>query len=172
MLSGVPQGSVLGPLLYVIFINDIDKAVECVTIIEKFADDTKVRHIVTNPTDPETLQTALNNLSSWADLWRMRFNTDKCKVMHVGRGNSETNYLMNNQVLSKTEKERDIGVIIHKSLKQSLQCKEASRKANGVLTQIARSFHYRDRKSNLYTTYVTNFRHQHGTHGFNRIKKY
>ena len=76
--------------------------------------------------------------------------------MHVGRGNSETNYLMNNQVLSKTEKERDIGVIIHKSLKPSLQCKEAARKANGVLTQIARSFHYRDRKTflNLYTTYV------------------
>ena len=65
MLSGVPQASVLGPLLFVIFINDIDKAVECV---KKFADDTKVGHIVTNPTDSETLQTALNNLSSWADL--------------------------------------------------------------------------------------------------------
>ena len=49
-----------------------------------------------NPTDSETLQTALNNLSSWADLGRKRFNTDKCKVMHVGRGNSETKYLMNN----------------------------------------------------------------------------
>ena len=48
--------------------------------------------------------------------------------MHVGRGNFETNYFMNNQVLSKTEKERDIGVIIHKSLKPSLQCKEAARK--------------------------------------------
>ena len=83
-----------------------------------------------NPTDSETLQTALNNLSSWADLGRKRFNTDKCKVMHVGRGNSETKYLMNNQVISKTEKERDIEVIIHKSLKPSLQCKEAARKAN------------------------------------------
>jgi len=50
-----------------------------------------------------------NNLSSWADLWRMSFNTDKCKVKHVGIGNSETNYFMKNQVLSKTEKERDIG---------------------------------------------------------------
>ena len=50
--------------------------------------------------------------------------------MHVGRGNSETNYLMNNHVISKTEKERDIEVIIHKSLKPSLQCKEAARKGN------------------------------------------
>ncbi len=61
-----------------------------------------------SPTDSDTLQTALNNLSSSADLWGMRFNTDKCKVMHVERGNFETNYFMNNQVLFKPEKERDI----------------------------------------------------------------
>ena len=68
--------------------------------------------------------------------------------MHVGRRNSETNYLMNNQVISKTKK--DIEVLIHKSLKPSLQCKEAARKANhGVLTQIAHSFHDRDRKTFL-----------------------
>ena len=85
VLSGVSQDSLLGSLLFVIFINDIDETVECVKIIKKFADDTKVGHIVMNPTDSETLQTALNNLSSWADLCRMRFNTDKCKVMHMGK---------------------------------------------------------------------------------------
>ena len=86
-----------------ICINDIDKAVECVTIIKKFADDTKVGHIVMNPLDSKTLETALNNMSSCADLWGMRFYTDKCKVMHVERGNFETNFFMNNQVLSKPE---------------------------------------------------------------------
>ena len=65
----------------------------------------------------------------------MRFNTDKCKVMNVGRGNSETNYFNNSQVLSKTEKERYIGVIIYKFHKPFLQCKEAARKANGSLNQ-------------------------------------
>ena len=86
MLSGVSQDSLLGSLLFVIFINDIDETVECVKIIKKFADDTKVGHIVMNPTDSETLQTSFNNLSGLSDLWGMRFNTDKYKVKHVGRG--------------------------------------------------------------------------------------
>ena len=62
--SGVPQRSLFGPLLFVIFTNEIDKAVECVTIIKKFADVIKVGHIIMNPTDSKTLKTALNNLSS------------------------------------------------------------------------------------------------------------
>ena len=107
----------------------------------KFADDTKLGHVVMNEQDSATLQTSLNNLTEWATKWGMSFNTEKCKVMHVGRGNQQQEYCMNSQNLSKTESERDIGVITHKSLKPSLNCKEASRKANGVLTQIARSFH-------------------------------
>ena len=107
----------------------------------KFADDTKLGHVVMNEQDSATLQTSLNNLTEWATKWGMSFNTEKCKVMLVGRGNQQQEYCMNSQNLSKTESERDIGVITHKSLKPSLNCKEASRKANGVLTQIARSFH-------------------------------
>ena len=66
MLSGVPQGSVLGPLLFVVFINDIDEAVETVTIIKKFADDTKLGHVVLNRSDSDTLQAALDKLAEWS----------------------------------------------------------------------------------------------------------
>ena len=78
----------------------------------------------------------------------MTFNTEKCKIMHVGRGNPDYDYSKNNVNLSETEKERDIGVIIHKSLKPLHHCIEAARKA--------RSFHYRDKITfvKLYTTYV------------------
>ena len=152
----MPQGSVLGPLLFVVFINDIDGAVESVTIIMKFADDTKLGHVVMNEQDSATLQASLDKLTDWATKWGMSFNTDKCKVMHIGRGNQQQDYNMNSKVLSKTESEKDIGVFTHKSLKPSLQCKEAARRANGVLSQILRSFHYRDKKTfvQLYTTYV------------------
>ena len=85
MRSGVSQGSVLGPLLFVIFINDIDKAVECVTIIKKLAYDTKVGQIVMFPTDSETVQTSFNNLSSWSDL-SVRLVRSICPVGQIYGG--------------------------------------------------------------------------------------
>jgi len=153
VLSGVPQGSVLGPLLFIIFINDIDDAVDTITIIKKFADDTKIGQIITRRDDSLNLQRALDNLTDWANKWKMNFNTDKCKTMHIGRKNDQSEYLMNGQKLSKTEKEKDIGVMIHRTLKPSHQCGEAARKAKAVLLQIVRTFHYRDKKNLSETVY-------------------
>ena len=79
----------------------------------------------------------------------MTFNTEKCKVLHVGRGNPKYTYKMNGVELEETVKERDIGVIINKDLKPTQQCAEASRRASAVLTQITKAFMYRDRKTFL-----------------------
>ena len=86
----------------------------------------------------------------------MSFNVSKCKVMHKGRRNPQFEYSMNGIKLEPIEEEKDIGVLIHSSLKPTKQCREAARKANGVLTQIFKSFHYRDKKTflQLYKTYV------------------
>ena len=86
----------------------------------------------------------------------MCFNLDKCKILHVGRSNQQYNYSMNGVPLAVTEKERDIGVIISNTLKPSLQCTEAARRANGVLTQVSKAFLYRDRKTflQLYKQFV------------------
>ena len=86
----------------------------------------------------------------------MSFNTDKCKVLHVGRSNSQGVYTMNGTPLAVTEKERDIGVIISHTLKPSSQCSEAARRASAVLTQISKAFLYRDRKVflQLYKSFV------------------
>ena len=73
-------------------------------------------------------------------------NTEKCKVLHVGRTNPLQNYTVNGISLAKTENERNIGVIISNTLKPTAQCAEASRRAGAVLTQISMSFLYRDRK--------------------------
>ena len=146
VLSGVPQGSVLGPLLFVVFINDIDGCADQVALLRKFADDTKVGNRVVTPEERMKLQECLDKLTNWADLWCMSFNTDKCKVLHVGRNNPRIDYTMKGKVLSETVKERDIGVNISHDLKPSSHCAEAARRASAVLTQISKAFMYRDRK--------------------------
>ena len=156
VLSGVPQGSVLGPLLFLIFINDIDMAVEGIDIIKKFADDTKVGHVMETEADRVMMQEALDALCKWATTWGMAFNIKKCKVMHLGPKNPEHQYQMDGQPLEATEEERDIGVTMSKTLKPSAQCSKAARTAQAVLGQITRAFHYRDRHVyvRLYTQYV------------------
>lgn len=143
--SGVPQGSVLGPLLFIIFINDIDDATAGINMIRKFADDTKIANIVETQEDAENLQECLNRLYKWSQDWSMEFNIKKCKVMHIGRRNQSFNYTINGIELSKVEKERDIGVCVHSNLKPSQHIQESVGRARAVLGQITRCFHFRDK---------------------------
>jgi hypothetical protein len=156
VLSGVPQGSVLGPILFLIFINDLDDDAMFIELLKKFADDTKLGHTATTPEDRETLQLALDNLCDWSERWGMAFNVKKCKVMHLGYNNPCQVYTMRGQALEETDEERDIGVEMSKSLKPSAQCAKAARTAQAVLSQMARAFHYRDRHIflRLYKQYV------------------
>ena len=96
VISGVPQGSVLGPILFLIYINDLEN--EIGSNILKFADDTKMFRRVESQEDRHKLQVDSNKLVKWAEKWQMLFNNDKCKCLHIGQANAKTNYLMNNSV--------------------------------------------------------------------------
>ena len=138
------QGSVLGPKLFVIFIDDIDKFMEA--LIRKFADDTKGAMIVRNEVEAGRLQSDLDSFVQWAQDWCMQFNIEKCKVMHVGNHNIQFPYKMDGILLEKCEVEKDLGVHISRGLKPSTQCQKAAAKANQTLGQIARAFHYRNKE--------------------------
>jgi Reverse transcriptase (RNA-dependent DNA polymerase)/Endonuclease-reverse transcriptase len=154
--SGVPQGSVLGPILFLIFIRDIDTTAAPGTTIKKFADDTKVARRVDTDGGAMELQQTLDRMSVWAGTWNMEFNIKKCKVMHFGSANVKHQYLMNGQVLDNTEEERDIGVLVTNDLKPAAQCARAAKTATTVLGQITRAFRYRDKRIflALYLRYV------------------
>ena len=144
--SGVPQGSVLGPILFVIYIDDIDTAIDTLLVImKKFADDTKVAAVVDTYEQSQTFQLHLDKIFRWSREWQMIFNVDKCKVMHIGRNNQRFTYEMDGQKLKSTEVEKDIGVYIHQSLTPRVQVAEAAKKANQVLGQLLRTITFRDK---------------------------
>ena len=152
--SGVPQGSVLGPLLFLIYINDLDQGLKCK--VSKFADDTKVATSVRNNDGCIKIQNDLNKLTGWADKWQMNFNSKKCKVLHLGYSNKEFNYDMNGDWLESVDQEKDLGVIISSNLKVANQCLEARNKANKMLGIINRNVVYKSKEvvSKLYNSYV------------------
>jgi len=138
VISGVPQGSVLGPLLFIIYINDID---ECVAgKILKFADDTKIYHTVYSDEEVSVLQSDLRNLVQWSKDWQMLFNADKCKVMHIGFNNKQAKYDINDIQLECVSDEKDLGIIVSEDLKWDKQCSEVVKKANRMLGMIKRNF--------------------------------
>ena len=94
VVSGVPQGSVLGPLLFVVYINDLEA--DLISRVGKFADDTKMSKSVRNLADANILQDDLSSLEKWAQKWQMEFNEEKCVVIHVGKTNKKFDYKLGN----------------------------------------------------------------------------
>ena len=153
--SGVLQGTVLGPVFFIIFINDLEPKVDN-TMAILFADDTKVARVVTNGEQSNRLQETINVFAAWANEWCMEFNVSKCKVMHVGVKNPRLEYSMNGEQLAAVEEEKDLGVWTQSNMKPSLQLAKAAQAANVALGMLLKSFHYRSKNTlvPLYKTFV------------------
>jgi len=108
--SGIPQGSVLGPILFLLFINDLPDTVENKLLL--FADDTKIYSTNNLP----TLQDDLNRLVHWTQKWLLTFNADKCKHLHLGNNPPSTALYLQNQALNIVKEEKDLGIIFEDSL--------------------------------------------------------
>ena len=136
--SGVPQGSVLGPILFIIYINDIDENI--LSLILKFADDTKLVREVSTLEERNKMIEDLSNIFKWSENWQMHFNIEKCKVMHLGNKNNCNEYHMGGKLLEEVEEEKDLGVIMSNKFKVDKQCVKVAKKANQVLGMIYRTF--------------------------------
>ena len=135
--SGVPLGSVIGPILFLIYINDLPTGIK--SKINIFADDTKMASKVDTVEDEEIANDDLEALQNWTITNGMKFNVDKCSVMHCGRLNRNIDYKLYGQK-SVTVSEKDLGVIINNDMKFKDQVASAAKKANKTLQMVKRNF--------------------------------
>ena len=150
--SGVPQGSVLGPILFLVYVNDMDCGLDA--NISKFADDTKLFHKVSSIEEHEKIQNDLHKLVEWSNIWQMKFNADKCKVLHFGNKNKHLAYNIGDTVLQKASEEKDLGICIQNNLKPDRHIDESVKKANQILGQIYRTIEYKS-VENILPLYLT-----------------
>ena len=117
VLSKVPQGSVLGLILFLVYINDLEAGVTGKLL--QFADDTKLFRKTEEIGDKQKLQDDIDILVRWSEKRQMLFNFGKCKCLHTGSGNAGMNYEMGGTILSKTVEENDLGVTMNANMKVS-----------------------------------------------------
>lgn len=153
--SGVPQGTVLGPILFLIYSADLPEVVENCKI-SIYADDTKIYKSIKAESDCLKLQTDLDNVSKWADMWQMTLNPEKTKVLTIGNKKVDFDYVLNGIRVEKVNHIKDVGVIIQSNLKFTMQCSNVVKKAYFVIRNIFTTFkgHDCDFYSKMYTCYV------------------
>ena len=141
--SGIPQGSVLGPLLFVIYINDLADIVDDLTCVFLFADDTKAFRSIEDQIDSDTLQGDINKLLEWSAKWLLKFHPDKCVSMTFGPGQPNT-YWMDDNKLKQSHCEKDLGIHIDDNLNFKKHITTIVNKATRIMAVVRKTFDYMD----------------------------
>ncbi len=157
--SGVPQGSILGPLLFVMFINDLPDNVSPGTVSSLYADDSKLYRKIRSKEEFQCLQEDLSQLEKWSNESRMRFNTDKCKVVTISRKQNPIKfaYRIYGKELSPCQKEKDLDILVSNNLKLDPHIIKMVAKANkmlGILKRTCFDINNTQVRKTLYLTLV------------------
>jgi len=141
--SGVPQGSVLGPVLFDLFMHDLDEGTECT--LSKFADDTKLGGVADN-TRRLCCHSVRPGQAGELGGEELHDKGKKCRVLHLGRNNPMHQYRLGADLLESSSVERDLGDLVDDRLTTSQQCALAAKKASGILGCIKKNVASRSRE--------------------------
>ena len=143
--SGVPQGSVLGPTLFIYFINDLPEEVKC--NLKIFADDTKAYTQINSTEDKLLLQSCIDKLVGWTDKWLLKFNSDKCKILHIGKNNPNYDYTISHDTVTKgletTVCEKDLGIHVDNLLNFDDHISLTLKKARSISAMLLRNISFK-----------------------------
>ena len=143
--SGIPQGTVLGPVCFLLYINDLPASVKF-SSIRLFADDAKLFCPANTDQNHANLQDDLNNIWAWTVKWQLPLNLQKCSVLHLGRSNQHWDYTIGHVKLKHSTSERDLGIQIDNQLKFHEHTSNVIRKCKWLMAVIKRSFCCLDKK--------------------------
>ena len=146
VISGIPQGSVLGPILFIVYINSLPHVV-IGSDVYLFADDVKIFKSICHPQDQNTLQGDIHNMYEWTKDSLLVFNPQKCSSMTISRHHTEDNqriYEMNSNQLKVSSSERDLGVIVDNRLSFEEHIWSKIKKANSIMGIIRRTYTHLD----------------------------
>ena len=139
--SGVPQGSVLGPCLFLLYINDLAESLE--STVRLFANDTIAYLAIKNTQDAASLQRDLNKLEAWENKWQMEFHPDKCEVLRISKkwksNTINANYVLRGHTLKVVSQAKYLGVTISGDLRWNTHINNITNKANSTLAVLKRN---------------------------------
>ena len=154
--SGVPQGTVLGPLLFLLYINDLPLNIS--SQVRLFADDCVMYRPIKNDNDARQLQTDLDTLTTWQTNWQMKFNAEKCYILKISRARNikQHKYKLSNTFLQETTSHTYLGVEISNDLKWTNHINIITAKASRVLGFVRRNLHScpRDLRATVFQSLV------------------
>ena len=157
--SGVPQGSILGPLLFLVYCNDIPMCIEENSTLALFADDSKLYRTLSSPTSSASLQHDLCNITRWTTNNQMELNVVKCKAMHISRKrtSTQTQYVINENIVEQVPIIKDLGVLITNNLCWSKHIESIVSSANktlGLVKRICKEVKNTNTRKTLYCALV------------------